>query len=190
MKPSCYTIGHSNYDAAVFLDVLAYYGITLVVDVRSLPYSRFVPQYNREVLASNLKQQGIKYLYAGNELGGRRERRDLDGAVRTESFQRGIESVLAMIAGGDKVVLMCAEKDPFDCHRFYLITYALEKRGVAVSHILENGTSIQTEVLEDKLVEVYYDGLFQLSLFDETDNRDVTRRAYSRRFQEISSHLG
>lgn len=190
MKPSCYTVGHSNYDAAVFMDVLAYYGITLVVDVRSVPYSRFVPQYNREVLTSNLKQHGIKYQYAGNELGGRRDCRDLDGVVRTENFQKGLDSVLAEIVRGEKVALMCAEKDPFDCHRFYLITYALEKQGVEVRHILENGNSIQTEVLEDKLVEVYHDGLFQLSLFEETDSRDVTRRAYSRRFQEISSQLG
>lgn len=185
MKPYCYSIGHSNYSWARLLDMMNYHGITAVADVRSVPYSRFVPQYNREALAIALPNHGIKYWYAGNKLGGMERRElDLDAVIQGRDFQSGLDAVEDKIAGGETLALMCAEKDPFDCHRFYLISYALENRGIEVRHILESGNAVPSGILEDRLVDVYHDGLFQLSLFEEKDCRDATRRAYSRRYRE------
>src|SRR5262245_11231288 len=76
------TIGHSNHTMAVFLELLAKHGIEVVVDVRSAPYSRYVPHFNKPSLEEALGQTPIKYLYLGRELGGRpdgREYYDEDG---------------------------------------------------------------------------------------------------------------
>lgn len=188
MKPYCYSIGHSNYCYEQFRDLLLYHGITLVVDVRSVPYSKFVPQYNREELKENLGRAGIKYLHAGQELGGRNQGPgNLEEAVNSPAFQAGLTKIAARIAAGEVVGIMCAERDPFNCHRFYLVSYALEQQGIEVRHILETGNAVPTEFLEERLMETYHDGLFQLSLFGEGDAQvDAVRRAYSRRYQEVA----
>lgn len=192
MKAFCYSVGHSNYCYTQFRDLLQFHRTTLVVDVRSVPYSKFVPHYNREGLKSMLGQDGIKYIYAGQELGGRSNfSGSLDEVVQMEDFQAGIARVITNITGGEIVAIMCAEKDPFNCHRFFLITYALEDRGVEVRHILESGNAVPTQLLEERLMETYHDGLFQLSLFGEGEvQTDAVRRAYSHRYREVVGQWG
>jgi uncharacterized protein (DUF488 family) len=192
MKHFCYSIGHSNHCFEQFRDLLLYHGITLVVDVRSVPYSKFVPQYNREELREQLGWEGISYLYAGKELGGRnRVPASLEEAVESPEFQAGLAALLTRIAAGEVVAIMCAERDPFNCHRFYLVSYALEERGIEVRHVLETGNAVPTELLEERLIEAYHDGLFQLSLFGEGDVRkDAVRRAYGRRYQDVARKSG
>lgn len=137
-----YTIGHSNHTIEGFISLLLKYDITAVADVRSTPYSRFNPQYNREPLSVALKKAGIAYVFLGEELGARPEdpacyvngRVDFDRVAVREQFRRGLSRVLA---GADKyhITLMCAEKEPLDCHRTILVCRNLKDQGVCIKHI-------------------------------------------------------
>lgn len=141
-----YTVGHSNHPFEKFVDLLKKNGITAVADVRSGPYSRFNPQFNKEELAAKLKQNGIAYVFVGTELGARSDDSDcyVEGKVQygrlaqTSIFKAGIERVLT---GAEKyqIVLMCAEKEPLDCHRTLLVAKVLDASGVTVRHILADG---------------------------------------------------
>ena len=142
-----YTVGHSNHPIEKFLHLLTHNAITAVADVRSRPFSRRHPHFNKERLCATLAQNDIAYVFLGAELGARSDDESCyeDGQVQyqrlaaTSLFQQGIDRVLG---GAEKfrVALMCAEKEPLDCHRTLLVSRALEKRGVAISHILADGS--------------------------------------------------
>ena len=141
------TIGHSSHPSRVFLDLLNEHSVDVLVDVRSAPYSRFNPQFNRESLAAALKLPEIEYLYLGRELGGRPKDPDCyeDGQVhygrvaRTARFRKGIARVI-IEAERRRVAIMCAEKEPLDCHRTLLVATALDAHDVDVQHIHADGT--------------------------------------------------
>ncbi len=141
------TIGHSNQTLERFLALLAQHDVTAVADVRSAPYSRFCPHFNRRALSSALEDRGMQYLFLGRELGGRpddsacyddRGRVCYDRVRRTERFRGGLRRLLAT-AASRRIALMCAEKEPLDCHRTLLIAQALDRQDVAVAHILAGG---------------------------------------------------
>ena len=140
------TIGHSTHPLADFLALLRRHGVTVLADVRSAPYSRFNPQFNREALAKALDEQGVRYVFLGRELGARSKdpacyedgRLQYERLARTALFRGGLDRVV-QCAREERVALMCAEKDPIDCHRTILIGRELVGRGAAVTHILEDG---------------------------------------------------
>jgi uncharacterized protein (DUF488 family) len=140
------TIGHSNHPLNAFVVLLQQHGVTAMADVRSAPYSRFAPQFNREALERSLKAHHIKYVFLGRELGARSDDRSCyeNGRVqyarlaRTDLFRSGIERVIRG-ANHYRIALMCAEKEPLACHRTLLVARALDELGVAVSHILADG---------------------------------------------------
>lgn len=138
-----YTIGHSNHPADGFVELLRQHGIQLVVDVRSSPYSRYVPQANRETLARSLAAAGIGYRWLGDRLGGKPE-----GAVAaydqlraSPAFEQGIRDLLAL-AHRSRTAIMCSEGDHRTCHRHKLITPTLVEQGVEVMHIQPDGTVV------------------------------------------------
>ncbi len=141
------TIGHSNHDIARFVELLRMNGVTALADVRSAPSSRFHPQFNKKSLAESLKATGIAYVFLGKELGARssdptvyvRGRVEYEKLAQTTLFRAGIAR-LEEGAANHRIALMCAEKDPLDCHRTLLVGRALELAGVAVLHILADGT--------------------------------------------------
>lgn len=141
-----FTIGHSTHSFEAFVALLKQHRVTALADVRSAPFSRFNPQFNKDALESGLKAQGIKYVFLGRELGARSDDRSCyeNGRVqyarlaRTDLFHRGIERVLRG-ANEHRIALMCAEKDPLECHRTLLVARALDEQGVAVDHILADG---------------------------------------------------
>ena len=136
------TIGHSTHPIAVFIDLLQRHGATVAADVRAAPYSRFNPQFNREPLAASLAARGIAYVFLGSELGGRSAdpayyddgRISYERLGTTEVFRKGLDRV-AQDAAHRRIALMCAEKEPLECHRCLLVAPALEARGVPVAHI-------------------------------------------------------
>ena len=142
-----YTIGHSTHTAEGFLKLLAIHGIEVVADVRSRPYSRFSPQFNREALKDALQEAGIRYLFLGRELGGKPQ--DLDRPLADElvwehlksrpQFREGLAQLLEE-ARRARVCLLCAEADPARCHRGQLLSPELEAQGVQVQHILADGS--------------------------------------------------
>jgi uncharacterized protein (DUF488 family) len=142
------TIGHSNHPIERFIALLQQHDVDALADVRSTPYSRFNPQFNRERLQTSLADAGIRYVFLGEELGARSRDPscyDSEGRVsyaklaQTELFRRGIERLLAGMKD-HRLAIMCAERDPLECHRTILVSRELTRVGVPVSHILADGT--------------------------------------------------
>lgn len=144
--PTVFTVGHSTHPIEAFIALLKQHGITALADVRSAPYSRFNSQFNKDALERALKEQGIKYVFVGKELGARSEDSSCykNGRVRypllarTALFRQGIERVLKG-SQDYRIALMCAEKEPLECHRTLLVARALDDMGVPIRHILADG---------------------------------------------------
>ena len=155
--PEVFTIGHSNHPIGAFLMLLEQHRATAVADVRSVPYSRRHPQFNRRALERSLGERGIRYLFLGAELGARSPDPacyDEEGRVQfarlaqTGLFLRGIARVLEE-AAHSRLALLCAERDPAGCHRTILVAPALRKHRASVTHILADGGLLsQKEVLD------------------------------------------
>ena len=149
-----HTIGHSDHDTMALIGLLRQYGITLVVDVRSQPYSRWTPQFNRETLAHDLDDAGIAYRFMGDELGGRpadqalydpgQEHPDYERVGQTPAYQAGIDRLLEL-ARAERVAVMCSEGDHSQCHRHLLVTQTLLGRGVRVLHVQPDGRTVEGE---------------------------------------------
>jgi uncharacterized protein (DUF488 family) len=156
-----FTIGHSTHPADHFVGLLRRHHITAVADVRSSPFSRYNPQFNREALAAELASQSIRYVFLGRELGARSEDAAcyVDGRVqyallaRTDLFRAGVDRVVVGMAR-HRIALMCAEKEPLECHRTILVSRALTERGVAIRHILSNGLDETHKSAMDRLLDL------------------------------------
>ncbi|MGQ9920934.1 MAG: DUF488 domain-containing protein [Desulfobacca sp.] len=139
-----FTIGHGNHDWETFLALLRTHGITLVVDVRSSPYSRYTPHFSKAPLKQALAAAGIGYLFLGRELGGQSaaaEFYDQDGhvlydrLVASAAFREGLAAVRQHGATA-RVALLCGEEDPSHCHRRLVAEYCQEIWGdVAIRHL-------------------------------------------------------
>ena len=146
MQGAVFTIGHSNHTQERFAELLIQHAITALCDVRSSPYSRFNPQFNREELNRSLGRRAIKYVFLGDELGARSEdpscyedgRAQYDLLARAASFRHGLERVREGMKS-HRVALMCAEGEPLECHRAILIARHLNHLGVEVEHIHADG---------------------------------------------------
>ncbi|HUT14939.1 MAG TPA: DUF488 domain-containing protein [Anaerolineae bacterium] len=149
-----FSIGHSDHTIEAFLDLLRQQMVAVVVDVRSQPYSRWAPQFNRESLARDLKAAGVCYVFMGDSLGGRpadpafydahRERPDYERLAQSPAYQAGIEQLLEL-AEAQRAVMMCSEGDYQRCHRDMLITPTLLKCGARVLHICRDGTVVEAQ---------------------------------------------
>ncbi len=146
-----FTIGHSVTKFDDFYNILKAFKIDRLFDVRSHPGSRYVPQYNKEDLAIELKKHGIDYVHF-RKLGGRRKSNNqvdytlVDGwrnqsfrnyasYTLTEEYNEGIKELISE-ASKDTICIMCAESVPWRCHRL-LISNTLSNLGIEVIHILD-----------------------------------------------------
>ncbi len=146
MFPTIFTIGHSTHSAEYFVGLLNQHEITAICDVRSSPYSQFNPQFSQDKLKKNLHENGIQYVFLGDELGARSNdptcyrngKVEFDILAKTKLFKQGIERIRK---GSEKyqIALVCAEKEPLDCHRTILVSRELENEGMPVAHILADG---------------------------------------------------
>jgi uncharacterized protein (DUF488 family) len=146
MSSMLYTIGHSDHSLDDFLALLRAQAITAIADVRSSPYSRRHPQFNREPLKAALRDAGLTYVFLGRECGARSEdpacydqgRVQYERLAQTALFQEGLARIRA---GADtfRLALMCAERDPLTCHRTILVSRHLVEQGIAVKHVLADG---------------------------------------------------
>jgi uncharacterized protein (DUF488 family) len=143
-----YTIGHSNHPIERLVALLQQHQVEALADVRSNPYSRFNPQFNRKRLQASLEAVGIRYVFLGEELGARSQDPacyDENGRVSyaklaaTALFRRGLQRLQTGMQQ-HRIAIMCAERDPLECHRTILITRELEKIGIPVTHILHDGS--------------------------------------------------
>ncbi|MBF2077886.1 MAG: DUF488 domain-containing protein [Synechococcales cyanobacterium T60_A2020_003] len=154
------TIGHSNYEIRTFVSLLQKHGVTAVVDVRSSPYSRFLPHFNRAALKEALATEKILYVFLGQELGARPKKQECyvkgkavyEKIAATEEFHEGIQRVLKGVKK-HKVSLMCAEKDPLTCHRAILVCQHLRRFDLQINHILRNGELESHDHLEQRMLK-------------------------------------
>lgn len=152
-----YTIGHGNRTIKSFFDILHNLEIQFLIDVRSNPFSKYYPQYNRAELELNCKSQNISYVYMGDGLGGRPKDRscfDANGHVLYEIimhklfFLKAIDRLKTAYAKNLRVVCMCSELDPWECHRSKLIGRFLETQNICTVHIDRQGRLLsQQEVI-------------------------------------------
>ena len=171
-----FTIGHSNQTMDDFVGLLFQHNLTALADVRSNPYSRFNPHYDREELADSLKASGIKYVYFGRELGGRSNNQSCydDGRIRYDRLARMpqfLDGLKRLIRGAStyRVAMMCAEKEPLHCHRTLLVGNELDERGFTVVHILLDGC---LESHADAMTRL----LQKFDLENDLFHRDLSRR--------------
>ncbi len=154
-----FTIGHSTHEFERFSALLKEFGITALGDVRSSPYSRMFSQYNRENLQAALKARGIGYVFLGSDLGARSSNPEcyINGKVQydriaaTQGFKQAIQRVIAG-AVRQRIALMCAEKDPLECHRTLLVARAIAMLGQSVAHILADGSVENHEAAMSRLL--------------------------------------
>ena len=159
-EPAVFTIGHSTHPMERFIALLRGAGVTAVADVRSTPYSRRHPHFNREPLQAALRSNDLSYVFLGNELGGRPAEpafycdgvADYEKMAQRGEFKEGLDRVVSG-AGTYRIALMCSESDPLTCHRCVLVSRALAARGVRVNHILPGGDLLAHAAVEDTLLE-------------------------------------
>ncbi len=183
------TVGHSTHSLDEFVALLQKHDVTAIADVRSNPFSRHTPQFNQGSFRTALRERGIQYAFLGRELGARSSDRDcyVDGRVqytrlaRTALFREGINRVRSG-AKTERIALMCAEKDPLDCHRTVLVARNLVDEGVDVDHILADGSVESHEEAMLRLLEKL--GMRQTNLLRSTD--DLIADALAKQEQRIA----
>jgi uncharacterized protein (DUF488 family) len=196
IKPAIYTIGHSTHPIDFFLELLKSYSINCIVDVRSIAASSYNPQYNEEAISAALSAANIKYLHFAEEFGARHTDPDLlddEGKVDFElvrkswNFKNGVERLWQGQEKGYVIALMCSESEPFDCHRFSMISYALEGEGFEVKHILKD-KSIKTNIeLEEQLLKKYEKKIPKPDMFQpDISHKDQLKAAYRLRNKDIA----
>ena len=162
MREALFTVGCSNHSMEAFLDLLRRHDIQAVADVRSVPFSRFTPQFNAPALKPALTEAGIFYIPMGNEFGARRSEADAyqNGRVDFEKvrclpmFKQGFVRIQAGLERGLRIALMCTEKDPMDCHRFILVARNIERElGVPIKHIKLDGSLEDTFSVENRMLQ-------------------------------------
>ena len=154
------TIGHSTHSAEAFLALLRQPQVEAVADVRSSPFSRFNPQFNRETLKASLESVGIAYSHLGPQLGAMREEPESYGPGGLVDFSRTaltpnfIEGIQRIKTGLNRyaIAMMCAEKDPITCHRNLLITRFIREELTDIQHIRGDGTIETQEQLESRVL--------------------------------------
>jgi len=187
-----FTIGHSVHPVEYFVDLLKQHGITALCDVRSSPYSRYTPQFNREALKEEMARHGIAYIYLGAELGPRSDDPAcyMSGKVRydrlaaKEIFQQGLGRLRKGMAHY-RIALMCAEKDPITCHRMILICRNLRSDDIVIRHIMEDGTLEDNRDTERRLM-----GLLKIDPADLfATEADQIQRAYDLQGEKVAYTL-
>lgn len=187
-----FTIGHSNLPAERFVAILRTAGVNTIAEIRSTPMSRFCPWFSAKNLEPLLVRQEIAYLPYGDVFGGRPKSpalyrdgvADFDAMARQPEFVAGLERLHAD-AARCRVCLMCAERDPLDCHRCLLVGRALAARGLRIGHILFDGSIEPHEATERRLLAVDAEGKGTPDLF-VTGQHELIAAAYRRRAQAVA----
>jgi uncharacterized protein (DUF488 family) len=190
-----YTIGHSNHSIEYFIELLKTYSITCVIDVRSVPASSYNPQFNMENLQHSLKANNITWLHFGEEFGARHTEKELldafgkvdfDKVRNTPKFLSGVDRLVKGLEKGFRIALMCSEAEPFDCHRFSMISYYLVRNGFVVHHILKDKTFVTNEELEKRLLKKYERQIPATTLFEIFSEDDQLNLAYRLRNKDVA----
>lgn len=185
-KKGFVTIGHGRTDLRTFILTLLKYKVNCIVDVRSSPYSKYSPQFNREAFQPELAKHNISYKWFGKSLGGRPDDPsvydndgivDYERLVRTKVFSDGLQQ-LEELSIPFNVAIMCSEHDAMKCHRFLAISRELSRRGYRVYHIVDLKQIVKQPEMEDKLMKIHFGENIQMDLFSSND--DTLEQSYNK----------
>lgn len=176
MSNFIFTIGHSNHALENFLQLLENSKIRVVVDVRSSPFSRHVSHFNRDQIEKALTKKEIKYIYLGQELGGRSSdpadyvggQIEYKSLASRQTYKTAIQKLVTEMNKAF-TTLMCSEKDPLECHRTLLIAQTLSQQNIQVSHIHADGTLENHGDALDRLMQIH--NLSEPDLFSTDQER-------------------
>lgn len=189
MINTLYTIGYSGFKLNTFIDILKENNIDLIIDVRSLPYSQYNVEYNKEHLEKILNANNIFYRNYALEFGARQDNRayypngylDFKLFSQSEQFQNGIKKMQQTMKKNYTFSLMCSEKDPIRCHRAILVSKAFHELGYQVIHLLPNKKKLTQNDIESDLLDIYFPDRLQLNMFSENlSNEEYIQLAYQK----------
>lgn len=199
MVKTVYTIGYSGFSIDNFIATLKKHNISLIVDVRSSPYSNHFPEYNKDALEICLKTHRIYYRNYANEFGARQTDRkyyckegylDFEVFSKSEPFLNGVKKLRNSMDQNYTFALLCAEKDPICCHRTILVARAFFERGYNVVHLLSNGKTVTQQEINAQLIEKYYPNRNQMTFFETPqDETTLLNKAYKKQNEEIGYRL-
>ena len=170
-----YTIGHSNYTIEKLIDMLHYYNINCVVDIRGTPYSKYNVQFDKETIRYTLNKAGFIYIYMAKELAAKRVNKqsyneegysDFEKVINEKEFIEGIERLKNGCDKGYKIALLGAMQEPIRCHRAILVGKALRKYGFNVKHILDDYSIVSQDDIEEMLLDKYFSNRNQITIDD------------------------
>ena len=197
-----YTIGHSNYTVERLIDMLRYYHIDCVVDIRGTPYSKYNIQFDKETIRETLTKEGFIYIYMAKELAAKRENKisyydegysDFERVVLEEEFKKGIERLKSGCEKGYRIALLGAMQDPIRCHRSILVGRALRDNGFEVRHILDDYSLGSQEDMEHALLEKYFKDRDQMTieafLGNEKSEKEMIEEGYRLANKEIGYRI-
>lgn len=196
MRKYIFTIGYSGFAISDFIKSLKQYNVNVVIDVRSYAYSDRYPDYNKINIETTLKANQIYYRNYVNEFGARQDNisfynkdgyLDFEKFSKSEQFQFGIIKISNSVEQGYRIALMCAEKNPIQCHRTILVARAFHDKGFEVIHILPGGKYITQNQIEEELLSTYFPQRNQLSFFstESMTEKECIREAYKLQNKKI-----
>lgn len=197
-----YTIGHSNYSIERLIEMLKYFGIDCVVDIRGTPYSKYNVQFDKETIKYTLTKAGFIYIYMAKEFAAKRINKqsyneegysDFEKVIYEDDFIKGIERLKVGCEKGYKIVLLGAMQDPLRCHRSILVGRALRKSGFNVKHILDDYSIASQEKIEEGLLDKYFSNRGQLTidslLGNEISEDEMVEEGYRLANKEIGYRI-
>ncbi|MEF2819529.1 MAG: DUF488 domain-containing protein [Clostridium sp.] len=197
-----YTIGHSNYTMERLIDMLEYYNINCVVDIRGTPYSKYNIQFDKEAIRYTLTNAGFVYIYMGKELAAKRIRKNsynnegysnFEEVIKEEEFKRGVERLKNGCEKGYKIILLGAMQDSIRCHRSILVGRELVKNDFDVKHILDDYSIVTQDDIEEMLLNKYFSNRNQITIEDLTgnslNNEEMINEGYKLANREIGYRI-
>lgn len=194
-----FTIGHSNYTIDKLIDMLKYYNINCVVDIRGTPYSKYNIQFDKETIQYTLTKSGFVYIYMAKEFAAKRENResynesghtDFEKIIHEKDFILGIERLKKGCEKGYKIALLGAMQDPIRCHRSILVGRPLIKHGFNVKHILDDYSVVSQNIIEEYLLEKYYSNRMQITLDSLLGNDMTTQDMIEESYRLANKEIG
>lgn len=186
-----YALGHSNYSFEKFITIIKEYNLNCIVDIRSIPYSKYNVQYNKEDFSKRLKELGYTYIYMADQFGVKRDDKssynsegyaDFDKVRLEKSFRRGIERLKDGCKKGYRIVLLGAVQEPIRCPRAILVGRELEKEGFDVRYIVHEGGTISQRDIENQMLDKYFKDRSQITIENllgiDNDREELIDKCY------------
>ena len=182
-----YSIGHGNKPIEEFIDELNQFDIKFLIDIRSIPYSKYYPWFNAEELKRAITETNtIKYGYMGDSIGGLPPKEclcytngkvDYGKLAKMDFFKQGMVRLVNANRKGLRTCIMCSESDPSQCHRTKLIGVELKKMGIELQHIYR--TRLGKVLIKSQaqvISEVINNDDSKNTFFNNSENINLTSR--------------